>query len=174
MSTALRPARDGPGPAHVRSPPASLPAVCFRLDDRCIACAAPLPVRCSMTTHDTSAVVITRNQAWNVDRLLGSVLREPSIREVVLVDSASTDKTIESALRFPVRVIQLRPDQRLSAAAGRHVGLMHTTGAQVLFLDGDTELHPGWLERAIDSAYSKTAFMRSSRENTELAKPRRP
>ncbi len=100
-----------------------------------------------------SVVLITRNQAWNVERLIGSVLDEV-VRldgefEVFLVDSASTDGTAETASELPVSVLVLLADQPLTAAAARHVGYLNTTGDYTMFLDGDMELIPGWLEMAI-------------------------
>ena len=100
---------------------------------------------------ELSVVVITKNQEWNVARLLESVLERTSSaasREIILVDSASTDKTTEIASRYPVRVVRLHPNQHLCAAAGRYVGYQQTTGRFVLFLDGDMELCPDWLENA--------------------------
>jgi glycosyltransferase involved in cell wall biosynthesis len=99
-----------------------------------------------------SVVLISKNQEWNIARLIESVLQETSRLsdcEIVLVDSASTDKTTEIAARYPISVLKLHPDQRLTAAAGRYVGFQQTTGDLVLFLDGDMELYAGWLEKAL-------------------------
>ncbi len=98
-----------------------------------------------------SVVVIGRNEAANIARLLESVLRETSAlpSEVVVVDSASTDGMAEVAARYPVEVLRLSHDQPLSAAAGRYVGFAWSTGEHILFLDGDMELHPGWLDRGL-------------------------
>jgi glycosyltransferase involved in cell wall biosynthesis len=103
-----------------------------------------------MTTF--SIVLISRNQAWNIERLIDSVLQGTAtvrVREIVLVDSASTDKTVALATCYPVRVLQLQPEQPLSPAAGRYVGSQHVHGEWILFLDGDMELCPGWIERAL-------------------------
>jgi glycosyltransferase involved in cell wall biosynthesis len=101
---------------------------------------------------ELSVVLISKNQAWNMGRLIESVLRNTTCvasREVALVDSASTDATIETANQYPIGVLRLRPDQRLTPAAGRYTGYEHTAGDFVLFLDGDMELCPGWLEHAL-------------------------
>ena len=101
---------------------------------------------------DLSVVIITKNQVWNVDRLLGSVLQETEdvpTAEVLLVDSGSEDGTPERAAQHPIGVLRLLPDQPLTAALGRWVGGRETTGDLVLFLDGDMELCPGWLGRAL-------------------------
>jgi glycosyltransferase involved in cell wall biosynthesis len=106
---------------------------------------------------ELSVVLISKNQEWNVARLIESVLRELQCGsthrqiagEIVLVDSASTDRTTEIAARYPIGVLRLCPDQRLTAAAGRAVGCEHTRGDYVLFLDGDMELCSGWLGQAL-------------------------
>jgi glycosyltransferase involved in cell wall biosynthesis len=101
---------------------------------------------------ELSVVMICRNQEWNVPRLVESVLRETDpllAGEIVLVDSASTDRTTEVAAHYPITVLKLDADQRLTAAAGRFVGYKRTTGDLVLFLDGDMELCEGWLRQAL-------------------------
>jgi glycosyltransferase involved in cell wall biosynthesis len=111
-------------------------------------------------THDDpmpylSVVFITRNQASTIERLIASTVAETATidgTEMVLVDSASTDATVDVAAAFPaVRVVRLRRDQRLTAAAGRYVGFHSTSGTLILFLDGDMELCPGWLRAAIQT-----------------------
>jgi len=100
---------------------------------------------------ELSVILISKNQAWNMDRLIKSVLKNAgfiSSKEIVLVDSASTDGTAKVASRHPIKVLRLRPDQHLTPAAGRYTGYQHTTGDLVLFLDGDMELCQGWLEEA--------------------------
>jgi glycosyltransferase involved in cell wall biosynthesis len=101
---------------------------------------------------ELSVVLISKNQEWNIARLVESVLRETEPlpgREIVLVDSASTDRTTEIATRYPIAVLKLCPEQRMTAAAGRYVGYTQTTGDLVLFLDGDMELCDGWLDQAL-------------------------
>ena len=106
-----------------------------------------------------SVVLISKDQEWNIARLVESVLRETAqfpAREIVLVDSASTDRTREIAARYPIAVLKLRPEQRLTAAAGRYVGIKRTTGDLVLFLDGDMELCEGWLDQALGVMHSRS------------------
>ena len=101
---------------------------------------------------ELSVVLISKNQAWNISRLIESVLQATSSiisKEVILVDSASTDETVEMASRYPISIVRLQPGQRLSPAIGRYTGYKRTQGEFVLFLDGDTELVPGWLPHAL-------------------------
>lgn len=107
---------------------------------------------------ELSVVLISKNQERNIARLVESVLRETDplpAREIVLVDSASTDRTTEIAARYPIAVLKLYPEQRLTAAAGRYVGYKRTTGDLVLFLDGDMELCEGWLDQALGVMHSR-------------------
>jgi glycosyltransferase involved in cell wall biosynthesis len=101
---------------------------------------------------DLAVVLISKDQEWNIARLIKSALQWtasfPS-REIVLVDSASVDNTVEVARNYPINIIRLQPDQRLTAAAGRYVGYQKTSGDLILFLDGDMELCKGWVDRAI-------------------------
>lgn len=101
---------------------------------------------------DLSAIVITKNQEWNIERLIQSIQRGTTILdkvEIILVDSASTDATVQLAQKYPIRIIQLQANQRLTAAAGRHIGYKHSKGDLILFLDGDMELDAYWLPDAL-------------------------
>jgi glycosyltransferase involved in cell wall biosynthesis len=101
---------------------------------------------------DLSVVLISKNQEWNVARLIESVLEETNgirSREIVLVDSASVDETVEIAKNHAIDIIRLQPTQTLTPAAGRYAGYHYTSGELLLFLDGDMELCSGWLEKAL-------------------------
>jgi len=104
------------------------------------------------TSTDLSIIVIGRNEAENIARAIESVLQAAeccSRTEIVLVDSASTDETVEIARRYPINIVRLRPSWVLSAAAGRYIGTHYTRGDLILYLDGDMELVTEWLEQAI-------------------------
>jgi GT2 family glycosyltransferase len=100
-----------------------------------------------------AAVVIARNEEALIARCLESVLRAVApygACAVVLVDSCSRDRTVEIARRFPIEIVEMRPDAPLSAALGRLVGERRTASRYVLFVDGDTEIAPGWLPAALE------------------------
>ena len=103
-----------------------------------------------------SIVIIARNEEANIEACLRSVLEafEGRDAEIVLVDSASTDRTVKIARRFPVRVICLPPSKHLNPSIGRATGFARTRGRTVLFLDGDCILERDWVElaeRALDA-----------------------
>ena len=99
-----------------------------------------------------SIVIITKNEETHIARCLQSVLdaaAEIGGAEVVVVDSASTDRTVEIAHSFGVRVLSLRPEWELSPAAGRYVGFHHTQSELVMFVDADTVIDRNWFRAAI-------------------------
>lgn len=105
-----------------------------------------------------AVVLISKNQAWNIARLIESVQQGTaciSPPEIVLIDSASTDETVELASHYPIDILRLCPNQPLTPAAGRHLGYKHTTGDLILFLDGDMELHSGWLDKALQTMQAR-------------------
>ncbi len=96
-----------------------------------------------------SIVVIGLNEAAHLEACLRSALDAswPSSRkEVLYVDSGSTDGSREIAEDLGVRVLRLE-DPRPNASKGRNLGWKGARGELVQFLDGDMELHPDWLER---------------------------
>ena len=97
-----------------------------------------------------ACVVIGRNEGDRLVRCLSSVLRECEC--VVYADSASTDGSLDAARRLGVATVALDGSERLSAARGRNAGFEHLSRTvpdleYVQFLDGDSELIPGWLAR---------------------------
>jgi cellulose synthase/poly-beta-1,6-N-acetylglucosamine synthase-like glycosyltransferase len=91
-----------------------------------------------------SVVIIGRNEGERLRRCLESVAamdRDGFELEIVYVDSASVDGSVTLAGEHGAKVIALQP-QRPTAALGRNAGWRATRGSIVLFLDGDTILHP--------------------------------
>lgn len=104
-----------------------------------------------------AVVLIAKNQAENVPRLVESVLAQSAfVSEVIFVDSASTDSSVAIASRYPIRILRLDAREGVTPAAGRYTGFHATSGEAVLFLDGDMELYPGWLEQALPVLRSDT------------------
>src|SRR4051812_46633710 len=69
--------------------------------------------------------------------------------EIILADSASTDRTIEIARRYPITIVQMtRPEDR-SCGAGGQLGFQYSKGRYIWLVDGDMEMKPGFLRAAI-------------------------
>lgn len=98
-----------------------------------------------------SIVVIGRNEGERLVRCLESIAAiapGPFRTETIYVDSASTDGSPARAAALGARVIEIRP-LRPCAAVGRNAGWEAAQGEFILFLDGDTILHPAFIERAL-------------------------
>ena len=107
--------------------------------------------RGSEPTIELSIIVIGRNEESRIERCLRSVfaaLEGVNNYEVIYVDSASEDQTVEVAKQFPIRIVQLRPDWSLSPSAGRYIGFQQATGQLLMFVDGDTVLYKRWIKHA--------------------------
>jgi len=96
-----------------------------------------------------SVVVIGRNEGERLTRCLASVRRAQGGQsvELIYVDSASTDDSLQRARLFCDHVLSVQPE-RPCAAIGRNAGWRAASGEFLLFLDGDTILHPAFLEQA--------------------------
>lgn len=70
--------------------------------------------------------------------------------EVILADSVSTDRTVEIAARYPVKIVSLlRPADR-SCGAGAQLAYQYSAGDYVCLIDGDMRLHKQFLAAAIE------------------------
>lgn len=98
-----------------------------------------------------SIVVIGRNEGPRLTRCLLSIgAMQPTGFDVetIYVDSDSSDASPARAAALGARVLAVR-SKHPSAARGRNMGWRAASGQFVLFLDGDTELHPDFVARAL-------------------------
>jgi len=70
--------------------------------------------------------------------------------EVVLADSCSTDRTVELARPYPIRIVQLAHAHERCCGAGPQLGYQHSRGEFVYILDGDMQMLDGFLPQALD------------------------
>jgi glycosyltransferase involved in cell wall biosynthesis len=99
-----------------------------------------------------SVVVIGRNEGQRLARCFESIAKVENVivREVIYVDSASTDGSAELASGYGALSITVRPE-RPTAAVARNTGWRHAASDLVLFLDGDTVLHSDFPRVAYDA-----------------------
>jgi glycosyltransferase involved in cell wall biosynthesis len=69
--------------------------------------------------------------------------------EVILADSASTDRTVEIALNYPIKIVRLSRIEDRSCGAGAQLGYQYSHGDYVCLLDGDMVLHREFLAVAL-------------------------
>lgn len=65
--------------------------------------------------------------------------------EVILADSGSTDRTLDIARQFPIRIVQFADPRERSCGAGAQLAYQHATGDYFYLLDGDMVLDPGFM-----------------------------
>jgi glycosyltransferase involved in cell wall biosynthesis len=100
---------------------------------------------------DLSVVIIGRNEGERLTRCLESVAAAcPPVGfwEIIYVDSASSDDSVQRAGRLGANVISVAPT-RPCASIGRNVGWRAAHAAIVLFLDGDTVLAPDFVNQTL-------------------------
>lgn len=98
-------------------------------------------------------VIIGRNEGKRLESCIKSVLAAGA-RQVVYVDSQSSDGSVDLAVEYGVSVVKLGNEKPLSAARARNAGVasLMESGADIdyiHFIDGDCELDTKWLARAI-------------------------
>lgn len=98
-----------------------------------------------------SVVIIGRNEGMRLARCLQSVRSmdlADACYEILYVDSGSSDGSLARARGFGARVFEV--EGAPTAARGRNLGLQHARAPFILFLDGDTLVHPDFARKALD------------------------
>ncbi|XP_067659095.1 polypeptide N-acetylgalactosaminyltransferase 5-like [Haliotis asinina] len=103
---------------------------------------------------ETSVVIIFHNEHWSVLlRTIHSVMDNSPrhlIKEIILVDDASTDKTLKEPLEEYVtrfrKVKIVRVESNVGLTRARMIGFEQSTAPVAVFMDAHCECFPGWLE----------------------------
>src|SRR5258708_27331972 len=69
--------------------------------------------------------------------------------EVILADGGSRDRTIDIALRYPIKIVQLSNIEDRSCGAGAQLGFQYSSGRYLCLIDGDMRLHTDFLPAAL-------------------------
>ncbi len=98
-------------------------------------------------------VAIGRNEGERLKRCLRSA--QPQVKELVYVDSGSSDDSVPFARSLGVHVVELDTSVPFTAARARNEGARRLREVMpeaefVQFVDGDCELDRGWIARALD------------------------
>jgi rhamnosyltransferase len=97
-----------------------------------------------------SIVIRAYNEARHIARLLDGILQQ-TIQDVqiILVDSGSTDGTLDVAGRYPVQVAHIAP-QEFTFGRSLNRGLASATGDLVVIASAHVyPVYPDWLERLL-------------------------
>lgn len=91
-----------------------------------------------------SVIIPNYNAAKYLRQAIGSVLSDDAVIEVVIVDNASTDDSLEVIRSMSDPRIRLICSQtNVGAARARHLAVSHAVGDLLCFLDADDFLSPG-------------------------------
>lgn len=100
-----------------------------------------------MTATPVDVVLIGRNEGARLKAALASVSGQA--RQVVYVDSGSTDNSVAEARNSGARVVALDMSVPFTAARARNAGFDALDDPQIVqFIDGDCSLVPGYLDAA--------------------------
>lgn len=96
-------------------------------------------------------IIKALNEENNIERTIKSCIKETKnlSSEIILADSLSTDKTIDIAKKYPIKIIQLNNAKDRSCGIGPQIGYEHAKGELIYILDGDMEFEKGFLKKAI-------------------------
>jgi glycosyltransferase involved in cell wall biosynthesis len=107
----------------------------------------------AVTPPRVSIVIKALNEEAKIARAIESALAAvaalPGGGEVILADSLSTDRTVEIARAYPIRIAQLADPADRCCGVGAQLGYLVATSAYVYILDGDMEMLPGFLPAAL-------------------------
>jgi len=95
---------------------------------------------------DISVIIPTYNRAHILPRALDSVLAQTQLPiEIIVVNDGSTDGTKSVLSNYPG--LKIMDQQHSGVSAARNIGLEHTNGEWIAFLDSDDEWLPEKLEQ---------------------------
>jgi len=98
-----------------------------------------------------SIVVTVRNEESHLRHLLDSLVPQRHVREVILVDALSTDRTVAVAEGYRGRLPLTIVAQACRRGEGRNIGARLATGDLLAFTDGDCIANPFWTERLLEA-----------------------
>ena len=94
-----------------------------------------------------SVVIPVKNEEDKIERCLEAVFNQTvQPYEVIVVEGHSTDRTVERAREFPVRVFY---EDYGAVGGARQVGVLSAGGTIVAFTDADCIHEKNWLENLI-------------------------
>lgn len=111
-----------------------------------------------------SVIIPVFNSQNTLERAVNSVINEPIVSEIILVNDGSTDDSLAIAKNLiskngSVKLFSHPSNQNRGAAASRNLGLMHAQSEWIQFLDADDELLEGKIEGQIAIANKDMSFI---------------
>ncbi len=99
-----------------------------------------------------SILIKAYNEERNIVRAIESALKALSTiqGEVILADSASTDRTLELAKAYPIKIVSLNHPWERCCGIGPELEFRVASGDFIYILDGDMELDETFLPKALE------------------------
>lgn len=95
-----------------------------------------------------SILVPAYNEEQSIASCLNSLIALPDNKEIIVIDDASTDLTVQTIEKFLNRgIILVRRERNGGRAAALNSGLQRSTGDIIVTTDADTVVPPNWLQR---------------------------
>lgn len=99
-----------------------------------------------------SVTIVTYNSGRFIKRCLESVLAQKyADKEIIVIDNASTDGTVDILEQFENRVSIVYNDQNIGFAAAQNQAIRQGTGQWVLTLNPDVLLLPNFIQALVDA-----------------------
>ncbi len=97
-----------------------------------------------------SIVIRAFNEEKHISRLLTGILQQTvKDTQIILVDSGSTDNTVQIASNYPVEIVQIRPED-FSFGYSLNQGIRQCRANKVVFASAHVyPVYPDWLEKLI-------------------------
>ena len=97
-----------------------------------------------------SIVIRAFNEEKHIGRLLTGIMKQTiQDREIILVDSGSTDATPEIAANFPVKIVQINPEE-FTFGRSLNKGVAAAIGEFVVIISAHCyPVYPDWLEQLL-------------------------
>lgn len=109
-----------------------------------------LRMQAKLTPPICSIIIRSYNEEKSLGRLLEGIGQQ-TLRdvEIILVDSGSTDGTLAIASHFPVKIVQI-PPQEFTFGRSLNLGLRHATAELAVFASAHVfPVYPDWLEKLL-------------------------
>ena len=103
-----------------------------------------------MTT--VSIIIKSYNEEHNIVQAIESSLKALSTipGEVILADGASTDRTVELAKAYPIKIVSLKDPSERCCGIGPELGFRVCSGSFIYLMDADMELNEKFLPKALE------------------------
>lgn len=110
-----------------------------------------------MEQHQVSIIIPAYNEEQRIGNTLAAIRTEAWVKEIIVVDDGSTDRTSEVAARLADEVIRMETNQGKAAAI--EVGVTHSSAPFLLLLDADLEESAVYCGRLIEPLWQSKAEM---------------